>query len=699
MASSSSKRRRDTLELISLGRASYASHSAISKLLAHVHEHGLPETYDRSAQFRARKELCRTNVDGYGPLVVNREMALSAGGTATGSFQNPLAAFAYHCKHSPHLSGIVKAAAGVQPPSVGNPWRVIVYQDGVDPSDGLAKNHSRKSTVFYWAFAEYGLRALCHEEAWLTICVSRSSLTNKLAGGASYLYQHVLELFFGDVHNLMITGINVEMHDGSRLHIFGKASVLLADIPAMKECIACKGHAGVLVCPCCMNACQHMIKDAIPLHLLTSKAISIANFDLSAFRELKRADLHKITEKNNKDHADWENGLITKETFEDNQRIRGWNWNPADIVLNPRFQLDLPNILMFDWAHCYVHDGLGDVEFGYCMAFLQKGSKHGTSLPECGAYIQKFQQPKSAPHLGHLFTDEKNKNNYRKQSFSCTGSEFLTLAPLLHRYFERVVRDRGEHVDKIDSMLAVLNVVMLLVSLKTGMVTHEALNAAILHHLTLFLAAWGESYVRPKHHYCIHLGPLLKRFGFLLSTFTHERKHRLVTRCCRDRKNLQNWDMAAIEEITCHQVWQLGLPFMDACETTQARGKILIPLREMYPGIPAEDMHLCSSVACNNGRFSPADVVTFFHEGLNVGQLVVSVAVKNNDGRWITETILARWKLAGKLRAGATWANYHVSGDDIVKVPTQNIDTVLVWALAPDGASCSIYLPPEIRPV
>ena len=89
----------------------------------------------------------------------------------------------------------------------------------------------------------------------------------------------------------------------------------------------------------------------------------------------------------------------------------------------------------------------------------------------------------------------------------------------------------------------------------------------------------------------------------------------------------------------------------------------------------------------------------FFHEGLNVGQLVVSVAVKNNDGRWITETILARWKLAGKLRAGATWANYHVSGDDIVKVPTQNIDTVLVWALAPDGASCSIYLPPEIRPV
>ena len=197
-------------------------------------------------------------------------------------------------------------------------------------------------------------------------------------------------------------------------------------------------------------------------------------------------------------------------------------------------------------------------------------------------------------HIWVTFLRMRKTKKYRKKSFSCTGSEFLTLAPLLHRYFERVVRDRGEHVDKIDSMLAVLNVVMLLVSLKTGMVTHEALNAAILHHLTLFLAAWGESYVRPKHHYCIHLGPLLKRFGFLLSTFTHERKHRLVTRYCRDRKNLQNWDMAAIEEITCHQVWQLGLPFMDACETTQARGKILIPLRKMYPGIPLPMLSLFS---------------------------------------------------------------------------------------------------------
>ena len=144
------------------------------------------------------------------------------------------------------------------------------------------------------------------------------------------------------------------------------------------------------------------------------------------------------------------------------------------------------------------------------------------------------------------------------------------------------------------------------------MVTPEALDTAILHHLTLFLAAWGEANVQPKHHYCIHLAAMLEWFSFLLASFTHERKHRLVTRYCRDRKSLQNLDMSAIEEICCHQVWQLGLPFMQAFETAKPRGKILIPLHETYPGVPAADMVLCSGIACNNCRCSPSDVVTFF---------------------------------------------------------------------------------------
>ena len=699
MASSSSlKRRANNLELISLGRASYASHSAMSKLLAYISEHGLPETHDRSAQFRARKDICTTDVNGYGPLVVHRQMAAENGEDVTGSFQNPLAAFVYHCQHSRHYARIVQQAAAKHPPSPGSPWGLIIYQDGVDPSDGLAKNHSRKSTVFYWAFAEYGLGALAHEEVWLTLCVSRSSQTQKLAGTVSCLFQTVLELFFGETHDIMRTGVHVTLITGESIHVFGKASILLADIPALKECTCCKGHSGFICCPRCLNATLHSASDAVPLHLLTEKAVSIANFDIKAFIALRREVLQNITKRNNADHAAWQAGRKSKDEFEKAQTRRGWNWTPANIILNERFQLDLPNIMMYDWAHIYVHDGLADVEFGLALSALQKHSNHNTSFAECGQVVSQFEFQKSAPKLGHLFTVDKNKNNYKKKSFSCTGSEFLTLAPILHYYFDKVVKPRGEQLQIVASMLAVLSVVMLLSSLNTGTISAEKLDEAILHHLHLFLAAWGDAYVRPKHHYSIHLGPLLAYFGFLLATFTQERKHRLVTRYCRDRKKLSRWDMSAIEEITCHQIWQLQLPFMQACETAEPRGLMLIPLQEMYPGVPAANMRVCSAINCNKGSCSSGDVVSFLQEGTQVGQLLMSVAVKTNDG-WKLESIIARWKLAKELRAGAMWAKFLITGDDVVKIPTECIDTVLVWAPTPDKTSCNIYMPPEIRPV
>ena len=700
-SSSSNKRPMDrSLELISLGRSSYASHSAISKLLARIGEHGLPETYDRSAQFRARKEVCNTD-NGYGPLVVKREMALASGGTTTGAFQNPLAMFQYHCKHSAHYSNVVKDALAKYPCTPASPWRIILYQDGVDPSDGLAKNHSRKSAVFYWAFAEFGLAALSHEELWGTICVCRNTLHHRLAGTVSCLFEHVLSLFFGETHDIMRSGVSVELYSGELAQIIARANILLADVPALKECTYCKGHAGLICCPCCLNAAQHKVPggEGVPWHLVTTKAVSITTMDLKRFTRLTRETLHEIIRRLSVDYSDWRAGRINKDEFELAQKIRGWNYTPANVILNSRFDLDLPNMLMFDWAHVYVHDGLADHEFGLCMHALQKNTKFDTGYAEFGRYVKQLTLPKSAPNIEHLFTEDKNRNNHKNKSCSCTGSEFLTLVPILHRYLE-VVKSRGEQVAMIDSMLAVLYVVMMLQALKTGTITAAKLNTAIVTHLAQFLSVWGDSYVRPKHHYALHLGPMLEYFGFLLATLTQERKHRLITRYCRDRKKLASWDMSAIEEITCHQVWQLSLPFMQTCHISKPRGLILIPLREAFPGIDdlENNMCLCSQINCNGGSCSPGDVVTFLKDGIQVGQLLVSVALKKTDG-WVTETIIARWKLQDTLRAGAKWATYAITGDDVVKVPTSCIDTVCTWALAADKASCRVYLPSEIRPV
>ena len=697
-----SKRKSLSLELVSLGRDSYASHSTIGKLLAHVREHGIPDSCDRSAQFRARKEICRKTPTEYGYHVVDITVPLANGGTKTMPFQNPLAFFHYHCQHSPEYARIVARALEKHPCSPAQPWGLVLYQDGVDPSDGLAKNHSRKSCVFYWAFAELGLHALGHEEVWGTLCVCRASEHHQFAGGISALFQVVLELFHGETHDIRRSGVAVTLHaaaGGMHTLIVANARILLADMPALKECTACKGHAGIVCCCLCINAVQHNAshEEAIPLHLLADKAVSISEFDVNAFKPHTKETIQAVIRKINENYDEWKdpaNKQMTKVKFDTLCKIRGWNWTPANVILNPRFDLNLATMTMFDWAHVYVHDGLADVEFGMLMKVFYSAKSRACSYQELATYVESFRFPKSAPNLGNLFTDSANVNNAKKGSFTSTGSQFLTIAPVLQRYFEQIVQQRGEFIDNVTSMIAVLDVIALLTALKTGTVSPDDLETAIHKHLTLFKSVYGDLQVRPKHHYATHLSRMLRNFGFLLATFTQERKHRLVTRYCRDRKNLASWDCSAIEEITCHQLWQLGQPFMAAGEVGKPRGLMLVPLREMYPGVPDDKFCSISGLKCNGGSCSPGDVVSFFHDGrLQLGQLLICVGINDQ-----ADAVIARWAQAGVVRDTTKWATYTVSGNDVVKVPAASIDTVFIWKLDANQQSCLVYFPFEVRP-
>ena len=48
-------------------------------------------------------------------------------------------------------------------------------------------------------------------------------------------------------------GITLELADGSQHHVYIKLGVLLADEPALKEMVSCKGHAGHHCCVLCKN--------------------------------------------------------------------------------------------------------------------------------------------------------------------------------------------------------------------------------------------------------------------------------------------------------------------------------------------------------------------------------------------------------------------------------------------------------------
>ena len=100
----------------------------------------------------------------------------------------------------------------------------------------------------------------------------------------------------------------------------------------------------------------------------------------------------------------------------------------------------------------------------------------------------------------------------------------------------------------------------MLIKLKTCTVSAGSLAEAINTQLGFYKAAYGDAGIRPKHHQALHLGPMLARCPFMLSTFVNERRHRAVKKYTRDRRTLKSFDLGTIDEIACHQVWEFGKP-------------------------------------------------------------------------------------------------------------------------------------------
>ena len=698
--SSSSKTGSDRVfELVSLGRESYASKSAIAKLLAHIEKDGLPETHDRNAQYRARKEVCRKPAGEYGPMVVDVQCSLeNKSEPQRFSVQNVFAWLQHACMHSPHFSKIVLDAMEKHPCSPSSPWKLILYQDGVDPSDGLAKNHSRKSAVYYWSFVELGMQALSKEEVWGVVTVARYSEYTQLAGKSASLFKIVLDQFFGETHNLRRTGCSLRFPNGERKLLLAEPSVLLADMPALSECLLTKGHAGIICCPLCVNATLQNTSATDALHELTEAAVSIANTDFNAFTKHTDESIRYTVQGLRDSHQQLLDKKITKAEFEEIEISKGFVWHPIlnETILNNRFNLQVASMLMFDGAHIYVHDGLADNELGAFMKVFHS-NQSATCYNELGAYVSSFTLPKSAPSLKHLFTTSANKNNAKNKHFSCTGSECLTLAPILARYIRHVVIPRGEFLDHCASMLAVLDVLEVLQAVKTGTVNHKTLRKAIVKHLVLFKTCYGESAFKPKHHYALHLPRMLKNHGFLLMTFTHERKHRLVTRYTRDRKNLRSWDSGAMEEITCHSMFELSRPFYGIATTSQARGAILIPLRELFPGVDDNSITILNDISGRGGHINTGDVVScIYNNSAHVGELLAAIGI-NADNSCKSFCIISLWQRDAEC-TDIRWVNHVVARDNVVCLPLQHLDTVFIHAMSTDRSTCMVYMPLEVRP-
>jgi hypothetical protein len=355
---------------------------------------------------------------------------------------------------------------------------------------------------------------------------------------------------------------------------------------------------------------------------------------------------------------------------------------------------------MFDWAHLYVSDGLADVEFGEYMkamhvATTQGGIGHTCTYSTLGDYLKGWKWPKSRGSPLHLFEPEKTKRFIKSGDFNCSASEFLSLAPLIKRFLERVVMPQVESIPglrlKTESMIAVLKVLDILQKCKLkGAVTPDKLRTAIKTHLDLFKACHDVSDMRPKHHYVLHLPTALRLFGVLLTTLTHERKHRAAKRYARGRINLESFEVSVLEEMTAHNLWELNDKHWAAYTTAKPSIKQKWWLDELFPNARAE-FTLHNEVYVNS-YLTRGDIVTFsFEDRTCIGELLVSVGLAYDDHAEMV-SLVSVWDYTLDIPGFATCTVKDMS----VQIPTANLIAPALHRMSGDRTSCVVVLPCEL---
>ncbi len=658
------KRRR----LTSLGKKSLVSARGLEGVLNAVKKNGLPDSFSRSTQYRYRKESCSLETP-YGKLVVPIELPMQTIG-----IQNPLAMLYHQCASIPSFAALLRASLQAKRPSPQDPWTIILYADEVSPGDPL-RGDRRKSWAVYWSFAEFGLEVLGSEEAWFTLCCVRANLVSELDGGISHLVKLVLARFFGASHNIG-SGIilDFEGNDDKAL-LFATSDVLLADEPALAAIICAKGASGTKPCMLCKNVVGSRA------HYEGGYAVPLTCTDVSKFKMHTDASVKSLF----KTLGD----LRDDSTFALKETLWGFKFSDHSIILS---ELPFKPIsgTMFDWMHIYLVGGIMNWEIGWLMHHMKRNGSNLT-YEALGDYMETWTMPKSAPPVD-VFSPTAAKKHDTACEFKISASEGLTLYPILAHY---LLHETGllapEDRPKIESASSLFEVLDLLQNVKRNLVTPAELHRGILKHLRSQSDAWGDVMVKPKHHQALHLASMLKKWGWLLACFVHERKHKSIKRFTKLRQFTGSFEQGAIEDITIDQLESVRSFDFLSHEFRKARSPYrneLLMLREVFPNCDPASIQLSSEVCFGNGRISVGDAVLIKMQSTNVvGELFLNVKVQ---GQLLS--IVSLWEVAG---AAAS------SIDFVIRHRPELIDTAsllcsLVYRM--DGVSrATVLIPPMYR--
>lgn len=521
----------DSVRLAHLGRRSYVSESGLAAILKELHTEGeLPTAISRTSIKRARQKNIHINTI-YGPVLRTMDMTLGAPGeTRPLAYIHPIAML-YHAASSCNAFGsYIGGLLSASPSTPSSRWSIVIYSDEVLPGNALKHDNRRKLQAIYWSLMQLGPTWLAAEASWFVLATVRSNLVTQLPGGMSNLLRMLISTFFEETSDVYNGGITLHTPAGTHM-FFATMGVMVSDESALKQSFQMKGASGTMLC----MACQNIVSHTANLHQRDVTGFLVASTETDTRRFVLHTDSSiRNTVKSLRDKQ----ATMSKSAFAKLEQAMGFNLCPEGLLLCPKLEPMIAPIsmLMYDWMHTFVVNGIFQNEMGQLLHLLHNVAK--ISHTEVHKFVSSFTWP------SHLSTSVSGAAIFEKRSqstgdFKCSGSEALSVFGVFSLFLMMHVLPGACNAIKLacDSYFRLCRVLTMLMSIPRGCISDASLSDAISSHLRAFVRAYGDGAWTPKFHYSLHLPAMLRRHGCLVSCFVHERKHKEIKRYANNITN------------------------------------------------------------------------------------------------------------------------------------------------------------------
>ena len=610
--------------------------SALSAILAEVNENGVPDGVHTSEEYarkslRQARDLQNKEMTPYGPILQTQPIYDKHDVVQQLTVANPIALLWTASSQYSIFSAFFLRLLKKTPPSIDEPWHILLYSDEVTPGNPLATLNNRKFHAIYWSFLEFGVNALSREESWFCVAVEYSIFVSEFSAGLSQVMTVVIKLFFSEGANLALSGVLLSFVGGESVRLWAKIGGTLQDGGAHKSMFHSRGDGASKFCLLCKNLFEQ-----------TSQLVEMDGTNLLACDVLKYEGLVLASSKDLRKTARYIEGkhaTMPAGAFTILQQSLGMTYHKHALLLDRSLD-DLYDPVpgyMHDWMHALFVDGIYNTTLYLLFeSFLQAGKPDIYTV--FSDFVAKWTWPARVNmhgrHLPDIFAGNRKKKHRAAKHIKCQASDGLSLVGVSALFVNKVLLKMDPPCkNECDCFLALVEVIEIIVASARVTVQPQTLLTSVEKFLHMYKDAWGCDMMVPKFHWLLHLWTILQKYGTLLNCFCLERKHRVPKRYATELTNISKKNSKSLlMEVTSHHLGQLDqhdafnfeVGLVNGSTPSKKIKQILIAAFDLQPG----DDTVQSIKYSVQSRFSPlatcrkGDLVLFKNDSeVRVGRI------------------------------------------------------------------------------